>query len=502
MKVRYWFLVLLSVLVLSFGCENKAPKGVDGSDTDSSALSTQDMGINEWVKNAVIYEVNVRQYTPEGTFAAFSEHLPKLKELGVDILWFMPIHPIGLKNRKLDSTSLGSYYAVKDYKAVNPDFGTNEDFQSLVEKCHEMGFKVVLDWVANHSAPDHHWVDEHPEYYTKDSLGNYPIPPVGTDWWDVADLNYDEPGLRAAMVDAMKFWVDNYNIDGFRCDVAGEVPLDFWVEARPQLEKNKKLFMLAEWEDAEFYKAFDFTYGWHQHHIMNEIIKGEQTVADWKNLKNETKTGWLGDPTEIEPWGNFNNQMNFTTNHDENSWNKTVFERFGNAHAAFATMAFTLPGLPLIYSGQEAAMNKSLRFFEKDTIDWTQDSLRGFYTKLVEIKHNHPSLNIGDNPGSFKIKEWYDEDIFMFERAAENDTLLIVANLSPKAKGVIVQNPNERIIYTIFSSFYSTTEPDFQLKVSTPFKKRNIGLGPWEVQVFQVMKPEEIKEENEKDDEY
>ena len=213
----------------------------------------------EWTKNATIYEVNIRQFTPEGTFAAFQAHLPRLKEMGVDILWLMPIHPIGELNRK---GSLGSYYAVRDYKGVNPEFGTIDDFRMLVKEAHKQGFKLIIDWVANHSSPDNNWVSEgHKDWYTLDSLGNLQ-PTIGTDWWDVADLNYDNNEMRNAMIDAMKYWVQETDIDGFRCDVAASVPMDFWNECRNQLDKLKPVFMLAEAEGPELHSAFDMTYAW------------------------------------------------------------------------------------------------------------------------------------------------------------------------------------------------------------------------------------------------
>ena len=425
------------VLVSIIGCENKAPKsGSEAGTLSASADTLQNntmMSNNpeEWIKNAVIYEVNVRQFTPEGTFDAFQKHLPRLKELGVDILWFMPIHPIGVKNRKMNENSLGSYYAVKDYTGVNPDFGTLSDFKALVQTCHEMGFKVVLDWVANHSAPDNHWVTEHPEFYTRDEKGNFPIPPMGTDWWDVADLNYDEPGLRKAMTEAMKFWVDECDIDGFRCDVAGEVPLDFWVDARPVLEENKKLFMLAEWEDVEFYKAFDFTYGWHLNHLMTEITHGNQNVDSLVKMSCKPVSNWLGSELEFKPYGVFSCQMNFTTNHDENSWKKSVIERLGDANRMWAVLAFTAPGLPLIYSGQEVGNEKTLEFFEKDEINWADRSdFTAFYQWLTKLKHENTALWIGPEGGSFEAFNMENPNIYAFYRKGSNDELLAIFNMS------------------------------------------------------------------------
>ena len=247
--------------------------------TLSSYLSAQnsfEFSHPEWSKNSVIYEVNVRQYTPEGTFAAFEKHLPELKKLGVDILWLMPINPIGVKNRK---GSLGSYYSVKDYKAVNPEFGTEKDLKNLVSKAHEMGMHVIIDWVANHTAWDNVWVKPHPDFFTKDSSGNF-VPPIA-DWGDVIDLNYDNKELWKYMIDAMKYWITNCNIDGFRCDVAAMVPIDFWIEARKELTETKKdIFMLAEADESYLHRAFDMTYNWPLKDLMHEVSIGKKNADD------------------------------------------------------------------------------------------------------------------------------------------------------------------------------------------------------------------------------
>ena len=243
----------------------------------SISLTAEDKKIvPEWSKDAVMYEVNIRQFTPEGTFAAFAKHLPRIKDLGVDIIWFMPIHPIGKKNRK---GNLGSYYSVKDYKAVNPEFGSLEEFNALVKQIHDMDMKVIIDWVANHSAFDNIWAEEgNYDWYTLDSLGRLQ-PPIGTDWWDVADLNYDNNDMQDAMIESMKFWLKTSNIDGFRCDVADWVPISFWERCRVELEEVKNVFMLAEAENPELHNsAFDMTYGWHLHFVMNEIAQQKSLV--------------------------------------------------------------------------------------------------------------------------------------------------------------------------------------------------------------------------------
>jgi glycosidase len=343
----------------------------------------------DWAKYATIYEVNIRQYTSAGTINAFGEHLPRLRDLGVDILWFMPIQPIGKEKRK---GLLGSYYSIQDYTAVNPEFGTLEDFKRLVHRAHGMGFKVVLDWVANHSAWDNAWINKDPDWYTKDNEGNMIAP---YDWTDVADLNYDMYYMRQAMTEAMLFWVQEADIDGFRCDVAGEVPLDFWEDTRARLDQEKEIWMIAE-DGSQYWllnKAFNANYGWHFHHLMNQVAKGKTEASDLIHHFDDIQRNY--------PEGSY--PMQFITNHDENSWAGTVFERLGEGHKAFATLSFTVPGMPLMYSGQEAGLNKRLKFFDKDVIDWSDTSLQSFYTDLNDLKAQHPALwsgqpEAGSNP--------------------------------------------------------------------------------------------------------
>ena len=346
--------------------------------------------IPEWSKNSVLYEVNIRQYTPEGTFKAFEAHLPRLKELGVDILWIMPIHPISVKNRK---GSLGSYYSVKDYKAINPEFGNLDDFKSLVNKAHELGFKVIIDWVANHTGWDNNWITEHKDWYTQDSLGNV-IPP-NPDWKDIADLNFDSKAMRHAMIDAMKYWVKEANIDGFRCDVAWGVPQDFWEAATASLDSIKPVYMLAEDEDHPDFlkKAFVSNYTWKLHHLMNEVAQEKKSAADIQKYYTDSVSKYAA--------GSF--PMQFITNHDENSWAGSEYERMGETVKTFATLTFTLEGIPLIYSGQEAGLKKRLLFFEKDTINWKNMEMLSFYQSLIKLKHNNEALWNGTSGGASKF---------------------------------------------------------------------------------------------------
>lgn len=381
--------ILASILGLSLvTCQNPQ---TSAEETAAPAETEVKSGMHpEWSRKASIYEVNIRQHTPEGTFNAFRAKLPELKELGVNILWIMPVQPIGMENRK---GGLGSYYSIQNYTAVNPEFGTMEDFKNLVNASHDAGFKVILDWVGNHTAWDAVWMESHPEWYTHNDEGQI-IAPV-EDWSDVADLNYDNQDMRKAMIDALKFWVNETNIDGYRCDVAMMVPMDFWDEARVTLDSIKPVFMLAEAEGAEFHeKAFDMTYGWEFHHIMNQIAKGEMTIADIATYQAKVDTTYPDDAY----------RMFFTTNHDENSWNGTVFERMADDYKPMFVLAATYPnGMPLIYSGQEYGLNKRLRFFDKDTVTASDSTLFSFYQKVIALKMSHPALLNGSEQGDYQI---------------------------------------------------------------------------------------------------
>ena len=423
-------LFLLIIIFIFVACKKQeTPQIADTTERSAAAP--------EWAKNANIYEVNIRQYTPEGTFNAFAAHLPRLRDMGVDILWLMPIFPISEKNRK---GSLGSYYAVSDFTKVNPAFGTMDDFQALLQQAHEFGMKIILDWVPNHTGWDHHWIDTHPEYYTRDADGNIidPIDPkTGESWgWtDVADLNYDNPELRQAMIADMRFWLEEIGTDGFRCDVASEVPDDFWSEALPQLRAARPdLFMLAEAEHPPHRNEewFAMSYAWSFHHLMNEIAQGKK--------KASAIDAWLQADQQKFKKGY---HMHFITNHDENSWNGTEYERMDNAVDAMAVLSFTLDGMPLIYSGQEAAFNRRLKFFEKDVIDWGNFSKQAFYTTLIALKHNNQALWNGTDGGRpVRIKTGSDEQVYAFYREKNNNKAIIILNLGNTPQEVILNDEN------------------------------------------------------------
>lgn len=397
----------ISLLVLAVVMSCTSPK-----------VTTQGVIHPEWSRNAVIYEINVRQFTPEGTFRAMEAHLPRLKQMGIDILWLMPVHPIGEQNRK---GSLGSYYSVKDYKAVNPEFGTSEDFRRFVGEAHRQGLKVIIDWVPNHSAWDNALIAQHPEYYLKDSTGGFVSP---FDWTDVVRFDYGNPGLRQYMVETMKWWLTEYDIDGYRCDVAHMVPVSFWDTLRPELDKTKPVFMLAEADQPELHNiAFDMSYDWKGHHIMNEIAKGNKPAGALVAHFAWADTAYPADSY----------LMQFTSNHDENSWNGTEYERMGEGAQAFAVLAATIPDMLLIYNGQESAFNRRLLFFEKDSIAWGNYSLASFYTSLIQLKTDHKALWNGSQGAKPQwITTASDSAMVVFVRANESHTIAGFFNLSGK----------------------------------------------------------------------
>ena len=374
----------------------------------------------DWTYGSVMYEVNIRQFSPEGTFAGVEAQLPRLKELGVDILWLMPMYEIGTEGRK---GTLGSYYAISDYKKVNPEFGTMEDFEHLLAAAHGMGFKVILDWVANQTAPDNVWMTEKPaEFYERDADGNaiweY-------DWTDTRSLNYDNEDVWWAQDDAMRFWLEK-GVDGFRCDAAGEVPAAFWKGILPKMNQDyPDIYLLAEAERdnlADPAETFDANYAWELHHLLNSLAQGRKTVADLRDYVARDAARF---PKEAF-------RLTFTSNHDENSWSGTEFEREGAAANACAVLCFTLPGSqPLIYTGQEIGLSRRLEFFEKDPItDWSANEYTTFWKKLVDLKHNNPALAAGEKGGDivwWEIPEGLD-GIVAFHREVKGNKVIVLAN--------------------------------------------------------------------------
>ncbi len=450
--ISLFVIIIITGLFIFSACKQKVPK---------IARETSEVNHPEWSKNAVIYEVNIRQYSKDGSFKSFAKDLPRLKKLGIDILWIMPVNPIGELNRK---GKLGSYYAVKDYKAINPEFGNIDDFKAMVNETHKLGMKIILDWVPNHAAWDNQMLKVHPDYFMKDSTGKFVSP---FDWTDVVRFDYKNPEMRKWMVETMKFWLTETNIDGFRCDVAHMIPVEFWDSCRTELDKVKPIFFLAEADQLFLQKkAFDMTYDWKFYHIMNDIAKGKM------NAKSVFKHfAWVD---SIYPANSY--LMEFTSNHDENSWSGTVFERLGKGVQTFAVIAATVPGMPLIYNGQEAALNHRLNFFDRDPIVWGDYSYSEFYAKLIALKHENQALWNGDFGGSFmRLKSNNDSNVVAFIREKENKAVIIICNITSKKINFKIKDES---IIGRYKEIFSGMEVVFE-------KKAKLNLLPWEYLVYE-----------------
>lgn len=404
----------LAMVFLLASCSNPSTeKKSEGAlyATDTARID----GRPAWILQGNIYEVNVRQYTPEGTFKAFITHLGRLKEMGVQTLWFMPIQPISKVDRKGE---LGSYYAISNYTAINPEFGNLADWQELVNTAHDLGFKVIIDWVANHTGADHGWLEKHPDFYVRDSATGKAK--FAFDWSDTRDLNYDNLAMQDSMINAMKFWLGT-NIDGFRCDVAGEVPKAFWSRAIDTLKgKNAGIFMLAESNDAWLHEAgFDATYPWDEFSTMKKIAKGEAGA----DLLDSTQAKLSSYPANAI-------RMYFTSNHDENSWNKADYATMpGAVHAPFAVLTQTWArSVPLIYSGQEEPYLDSISFFYKDTIAFGKYERAPFYKTLLNLRSSNPAL--AANAAYSRIKAGDPKQVFAYTRERDGKKILVVLNLS------------------------------------------------------------------------
>ncbi len=457
-----FYTILLIAVTLSFSACKNTPTEVDPPNIE--VVEDQ----LEWTKDKVIYEVNLRQYSESGSFNDFTADLPRLKDIGVDILWFMPIHPISKAKRK---GTLGSYYAVADYKDVNPEHGTKADFKALVDKAHEMGMYVIIDWVPNHSGWDHKWITEHPEYYTKNDKGEIidPIEPAtgkSWGWTDVADLNYDNQEMRAAMIDAMRFWITDFDIDGYRCDVAHGVPQDFWIACIDSLKAtDPEIFMLAEAEIPRLRNSagFETTYAWNFKNVINAIgegtMNGDSIDVYLQKDRADYKKGY---------------HMYFTTNHDENAWEGTVFERLGDGHKALAVLASTFDGMPLLYSGQESAMNKRLKFFEKDPIEWGDYVYTDFYKTLFSLKKANQALWNGGYGGEpIKIKTG-NPNTYAYVREKNGDKVVVILNLSKEEQAITLSGND-------FAGDYTDI---FMKQKKTVADGEKMTLAPWQYTVL------------------
>ena len=397
----------------------------------------------EWSKNATIYQINTRQFTPEGTFRAAEAQLSRLRDLGVGIVWLMPIHPIGQVNRK---GTLGSPYSVRDYYGVNPEFGTLDDLKQFVRAAHELGLRVILDWVANHSAWDCNLTTEHPEWYARDWKGEF-RPTPWWDWPDIIDFDFDQPGMRRYMTEAMVWWVREVDVDGFRCDVAGFVPTDFWNTVRRELEKVKPVFMLAEWEARDLHaEAFDMTYAWHWNDVVHKIAVGQVDVNALYVYYSWNEKAY---PRDIM-------RMLFVSNHDKNAWEGTEFEQFGDALEAAIILSVISEGMPLIYNGQEAGNPRRLAFFDKGPIDWRPHPLGDLYKKLFALKRENSALwNAAWGARMINVFNSAPRQVLSFVRQNERDKVFAVFNLSDRPQVVSFHEGLHHGRYTD----YATGEP-------------------------------------------
>lgn len=402
----------------------------------SSIFSTVD-----WARGANVYEVNIRQYTPEGSFDAFRKHLPRLQEMGVKILWLMPVTPI---SKAVRQGTLGSYYACSSYTSINPEFGTMDDFKELVSEAHFLGIKLIIDWVANHTGWDHHWTGTNPEWFLQDASGNFT---EKNGWHDVIDLNFDVLPMREAMIDAMKYWVSECDIDGFRCDMAHLVPLNFWNAARKQCDALKKLYWLAECETIEYHTVFDTTYAWWWMHETEKHAKGNATLHDVREV--------LHAYSQYPPGAS---KLFFTSNHDENSWNGTEYEKYKSAAKAWAVFSITWNGIPLLYGGQESPNTKRLQFFDKDQITWKQPpELEDFYRCLLQLRSNNAAVSVGE---TFILPSHHDNQLMAYIKRKGEQVVLVLLNVSAEERiGITV---NHLWLTGLFSNIFSGMSFNFQ----------------------------------------
>ena len=416
--MKHYFPFLL--LVFLAGCQNPTPQKTTPIDLPPLSQTT--------LADAILYEANIRQFTNEGTFNAFAKELPEIKALGVNILWLMPTYPISTTKSK---GPLGSYYAVSDYKGVNPEYGTLEDLRALVNQAHQLGMYVIFDWVPGHTGWDHVWIEEHPEFYLKNEAGEIidPIDPRTGEsfgWTDVADLDYDNPAMRAAMKEAMLYWIKELDIDGYRVDQAYAVPQDFYVDTFAAMKEIKPVFLLGETDanhpgGLEHLENFNASYDFPGHHLTKDIAHGHKTVKAYE--AHQASFIAQHDPSHL--------LLNFVSSHDENAWTGTVEESYGEAAGAIMALNYLSPGLPFLYSGVEYDLNKRLLFFEKDSFPRKKGASYQLLKQLGALKRNHPALHSGENAGKYtRISTSLDDKVLAFERSKDGDTLVFIANLS------------------------------------------------------------------------
>ena len=430
---------LLATLLLAQSCE----QATTSKDSATAATETTPKAAHPaWIEQGNIYEVNVRQYTPEGTLNAFAKHLDRLQKMGVQTLWFMPLNPISKRDRK---GSLGSYYAVQDYLKLNPEYGTMADWERLVQDIHGRGMKVLIDWVPNHTGADSPWLTRHPDFFVKNKKGQ---PAVPFDWTDTRQLNYKNVEMQDSMIAAMRYWVDKTGIDGFRCDVAWNVPGAFWKRAISTLEHDKDLFMLAEGDSAYLPRSgFDAVYPWHMFHAMEKVSAGKRPATALDSVYQ----GWQGK----YPKGTM--ELYFTSNHDENTWNKADYGSFaGPKHAPFAVFTQTMgDAVPLIYSGQEEPVLRSLKFFDKDPMSFGKYGRAKFYSTLLELRKRNPAL--AADAAFRKVSVGDDQAVYAYVREKAGHKVLVILNLSAKEQTITVKEPG--LQGKPYNLFMYTNEP-------------------------------------------
>ena len=445
------FLLFLFISVISYYgfCQTK------NTHAKSESVSSHP----EWIMQGDIYEVNVRQYTTEGTLNAFAKHLDRLKEMGVQTIWFMPINPISLVDRK---GSLGSYYAVSDYTSVNPEFGTMADFIQIVKAIHSKGMKVIIDWVPNHTGADHRWLTEQPDFFVKDKNGKAAM---AVDWADTRQLDYKNTVMQDSMIAAMKFWIAKTDIDGFRCDVAWNVPADFWRKCIPQLKSMKSLFMLAEGDSAYLPQSgFDAVYPWHMFKMMEKIAKGTRPAFGLDSVKNESD--------KLYPENTI--QMYFTSNHDENSWNNADYGTFpGPVHEPFAVFTQTMANsVPLIYGGQEEPVLRALKFFDKDPMTLGKYQRAAFYKTLLHLRKSNMALSAD---ASFrKINAGDEKAVYAFVREKGNEKVLVILNLSNSEQSITIKD--KTLLLSARNVFKGT---------DAPLSHKEWKMKPWGYEVYE-----------------
>ncbi len=416
----------------------------------------------EWSSHAVIYQVNTRQFSTSGDFKGVIAGLPHIKALGADIVWLMPIHPIGNKYRKGE---LGSPYAVKDYFAINPEFGNEGDLKALVEEAHKLSLKVIIDWVPNHSAWDNPLVESHPHWYAKDYKGDF-RPSPWWDWSDIIEFDYRQAGLREYMIEALRYWVEKFDIDGYRCDVAGYVPNDFWCQAKDALEQIKPVFMLAEWENRDLHeKAFNMTYAWSWNETMHDLAYGRCHLDRLRKYYSWNERSW--------PHNAY--RMTFVSNHDKNAWDGTQYEQFGDALEAAIVLSVLGEGMPLIHNGQEAGETKRLAFFERDPIEWQGHPIGELYRALITLKKSKQVLGNGEfGARMIQVPNTVMDKIFSFVRHNGQEKVFVIINFSSESVDVSFSEP-------LFEGHYV----DWQGNDEIVFENASVRtILPWQYEVW------------------